>query len=268
MRDAPLEAQIIELQKENNQVLGRRKMKKLVEDKLQEIVSEARVGRIMKKLNLCSLIRRKSTYRIRAKQWQAELPDNLLNREFEAQQPGEKFVTDVTYIPYVEGTTWKWAYLSVVLDLYDRSVVTWVLSKKQDSALAQATLNVVAGKYHNNEAIFHSDRGCIYTSKEFQDTLKEFGFRQSLSRSGNCWDNAPMESFNGILKSEWLYNPHCYEQLPSFRTQQLAIERFMKFYNEKRIHSSIGYLTPNQKRELFFLENQNSRAQCTAISVN
>ena len=243
-------------------------MKKLVDLELKTTVSEARVGRIMKKLNLCSLIRRKSSYRIRAKQWQTELPENILNREFEAQRPGEKFVTDVTYIPYVEGTTWKWAYLSVVLDLYDRSVVTWVLSKKQDSDLARATLNVMAGKYHIDDAIFHSDRGSIYTSQEFQDSLKEFGFRQSLSRSGNCWDNAPMESFNGILKSEWLYNPYCYEQLPSFKTQQLAIGQFMKFYNEKRIHSSIGYLTPNQKREHFFLENQNGQAQCSAISVN
>ena len=228
-------------------------MKEHIDATLGYPVSEARVGRIMKRLNLCSIVRRKSTYRHRAKQWQQELPANILNREFEAAAPGEKFVTDVTYIPYVEGDRWKWAYLSVVLDLYDRSVVSWVLSKRQDARLAKTTLQVLEGKYHCEDAIFHSDRGSIYTSLEFQEQLMKLGLRQSLSRSANCWDNAPMESFNGILKTEWLYNPYCCKkQQPSYRDQLLALEEYMRFYNDERIHSSNSYLTPNSKRASYF----------------
>ena len=232
-------------------------MKVHIDKAMGRPISEARIGRIMKRLNLCAIVRRKNPYRQRVKQWQEELPQNILNREFDADAPGEKFVTDVTYIPYVEGSQWKWAYLSVVLDLYDRSVVAWVLSKRQDARLARATLRLVEGKYRCHNAIFHSDRGSIYTSQEFQNNLERLSLRHSLSRSGNCWDNAPMESFNGSLKTEWLYNPYCCDkQLPSYCDPERAIDKYMSHYNERRLHSSNAYLAPFEKRASYFASVQ------------
>lgn len=231
-------------------------MKTEVEDKLQRTVSEGTVGRIMKRLGLTSIIRRRNKFKYAQQKIREGLPCNLLERDFEATEPGFKFVTDVTYIPYVSEGHFRWAYLSIVLDLYDRNVVSWVLSKKQDQRLANATLSILSGKYHQKDAILHSDQGSIYTSNEFQALVELSGFRQSLSRRGNCWDNAAMESFNASLKTEWLYNPHCFEAAPSFEQIQRSIAQYMKFYNETRIHSSIGNVSPKAKREQFFIKNE------------
>lgn len=137
----------------------------------------------------------------------SSLANNALNRRFYADYPGQKLLTDVvTYVRYYEQNQWHWGYLSVILDLYDRSVVSWVYSKRQDLQLAMRTLKLLSFKKLHPDALLHSDQGYIYTARAFREELKRMGIKQSLSRAGNCHDNAPMESFNGILKVEGLRN--------------------------------------------------------------
>lgn len=173
------------------------------------------------------------------------LAGNLLNRQFSARRPGEKLVTDVTYIPYYEGGQWHWGYLSLMMDLHDRSIVSWVYSKRQDQQLALNTLKIYSFKQGLHKGMVHSDHGTIYTSHAFREKLKQMGLVQSLSRVGNCYDNAPMECFNGILKVEGLYN-EAFTQLqsPGFAQQNEVIDRFIAFYNHRRPSSVLNNMTP------------------------
>lgn len=181
------------------------------------------------------------------------LPGNVLNRQFHAERPGERFLTDVTYVSYYEQGKWHWGYLSIVLDLFDRSVVSWVYSKQQDVKLALNTLKVLSFKEVQKGAILHSDHGSMYTSHAFRDELKRMGIQQSLSRVGNCHDNAPMESFNGTLKVEGLRNEAFgIRAMPSFLDQNQAIERYMEFYNHQRPSSVLKNKTPMAFRGRYY----------------
>ena len=146
---------------------------------------------------------------------------------------------------YYEQGQWHWGYLSLVLDLFDRSVVAWVYSRQQDLTLALNTLKVLSFKEIRAGAILHSDHGSMYTSQAFRHELKQLGIQQSLSRVGNCHDNAPMESFNGTLKVEGLRNQAFgVNVMPSFLEQNQAIERYVEFYNHQRPSSVLGNMTP------------------------
>jgi putative transposase len=124
---------------------------------------------------------------------------NVLNREFTATEPNTKWVTDITYIPTTQG----WLYLAVILDLYSRAVVGWSMSDCCDEALAEKALNMAVSRRHPQAGILHhSDRGCQYTSQAYRKRLEQVGAVVSMSRKGNCWDNAAMESFFGSLKEE------------------------------------------------------------------
>jgi putative transposase len=125
--------------------------------------------------------------------------ENVLDRAFQAERPNEKWVADVTYI----GTASGWMYLAVVLDLYSRRVVGWAMAAKQDEVLVeQALAMAVAHRKPGAGLLHHSDRGCQYTSHAYQTFLNDHGIRVSMSRKGNCWDNAVMERFFGTLKRE------------------------------------------------------------------
>lgn len=181
------------------------------------------------------------------------LPGNIIRRQFYAKQPGKRFLTDVTYVRYYEKNQWHWGYLSLVLDLYDRSIVSWVYSKKQDVNLALKTLKVLSFKGVEKGAIFHSDHGSIYTSEAFRDELKRLGIQQSLSRVGNCHDNAPMESFNGTLKIEGLRNQlFSLSATPSFLEQNQNIERYLAYYNHQRPSSVLKNMTPMAFRDRYY----------------
>lgn len=127
--------------------------------------------------------------------------DNILNREFTAEKPNQKWVSDITYIATKEG----WLYLAAIMDLYGRRIIGWAMDKHMKTELVSTALKQAVGRAGAKEGVLiHSDRGIQYASKDYQDLLHKYGFVCSMSRKGNCYDNAPMESFWGKLKMEWL----------------------------------------------------------------
>ena len=181
-----------------------------------------------------------------------QLPDNLLNREFQADRPMHRLVTDVTYVPYFENDEWHWGYLSLVQDLFNRAIVAWVYSKKQDVRLGLATLRLLSGRGLAPGAMLHSDRGSIYTAQAFRDAADGICLTQSFSRTANCHDNATMECFNGTFKVEALYNPALTQDRPSFKAQNDFIDRYVEFYNNERPCSVIDNQTPAAYRMQFY----------------
>ena len=166
---------------------------------------------------------------------------NLLNREFVALGPNQKWCSDITYIRTKQG----WMYLAVVLDLYSRRVVGWALRPHMECGLVCAAFAMAQsqrlGSPESTDLLHHSDQGTQYASGEYQALLQKSGARCSMSRKGDCWDNAPMESFFATLKRELVFRT-------SFTTHQEALKAVFEyievFYNQKRRHSALGYLSP------------------------
>lgn len=163
---------------------------------------------------------------------------NILDRQFDVDAPNEVWAGDITYVPTDRG----WAYLAVVLDLFSRRVVGWSLAPHMRTDLVlDAMRNAVETRRPPAGLLFHSDRGSQYASDEFQQYLDDHAIRSSMSRRGNCWDNAPTESFFRTYKVEGL--PH--RQAPDHRAATLdAFDYIEGFYNTHRLHSTLGYLSP------------------------
>jgi putative transposase len=167
------------------------------------------------------------------------LPD-LVNRDFTAAQPGVKLVGDITYVP-----TWQgWVYLATVIDCHTKEVIGWAMDDNYKTPLIEAAIQM-ASRNHDIRpgAIFHSDRGSNYTSAQFAKTLRELDIRQSVGRTGICYDNAMAESFFGALKTERVHRTQ-------YPTRQHAINDVARYielrYNSKRLHSALGYKTPRE----------------------
>ena len=165
---------------------------------------------------------------------------NLLNREFAVAKPNQVWASDITFVATSEG----WLYLCVVIDLYSRKVIGWALSTRLKTDLVmQALLMALMNRKPPAGMMFHSDRGSQYCSHEFRRKLGRYKIHQSMSRKGNCWDNAPLESFFKTLKSEL-----CGHR--AFRNRKAAraaiFEYIEVFYNRVRLHSTLGYLTPEE----------------------
>lgn len=179
----------------------------------------------------------------------SDLPD-LVKRDFTADAPGRKLVGDITYIPTWEG----WLYLATVLDCYSKKVVGYAMADHMRTslvtdALAMATRNITI---HRDLTIFHSDRGCQYTSQEFADFCSDIGLRRSVGRTGVCYDNAWAESFNGTLKVERV-NRTAY---PTREQARLDITRYIELrYNQIRLHSGLAYMTPNEVESNWHKQN-------------
>ena len=172
--------------------------------------------------------------------------DNRLEQDFSATAPNQKWVGDITYLWTATG----WMYLAVVLDLFSRKVVGWQLSDSPDTALVLAALNqaVTLRQIHtNNGLLFHSDQGCQYTSHAYQERLTTLGIQASMSRRGNCWDNAVMERFFRTLKVEAISR----ERYPTAEQLAWAVKKYLHFYHTKRLHSANGTMNPNQYEQLF-----------------
>lgn len=223
-------------------ILGYRRMTLYINQLNNKHYSKNHVHRIMKALNIHSIIRRKR------KKYQYSNPEttaeNILNRDFNAKAPNEKWATDVTKFKWYEGPVVHKLYLSAILDLYDLYPVAWIVSTRNDNKLIFDTF--AQAIQHNPDArpIFHSDRGFQYTSKVFQNKLKEQGMRQSMSRVGHCIDNGPTENFWSIVKSEMYY-------LKTFRDEaslREAIAEYMTFYATERIQARFDGKTPAQVR--------------------
>lgn len=162
--------------------------------------SRGRVARLMKANGIRSKVTKKYKATTNSKH-NLPVADNILNQNFKADKPNEKWVSDITYIPTKEG----WLYLAGVMYLYGRSLVGCAMDSRMKTELVSAALKQAIGRTGAKEGLLvHSDRGVQYASKKYQALLKEHGFICSMSRKGNCYDNAPMESFWGKLKMEWL----------------------------------------------------------------
>lgn len=172
------------------------------------------------------------------------IPD-LVKRDFTAAAPGEKMVGDITYIP-----TWQgWLYLATVIDCCTKEIVGWAMDDNYKTPLIQKAIEM-ADRNHQlaTDAIFHSDRGSNYTSQEFAKTLRMLNIRQSVGRTGICYDNAMAESFNAALKNELVHRT----QYPTREHARRDIARYIEFwYNRRRRHSGIGYRAPQQVRNDF-----------------
>ena len=167
------------------------------------------------------------------------IPD-LVNRDFTAEKPGQKMVGDITYIPTWDG----WLYLATVIDCATRKIVGWAMDDNYKTPLITAAITMAAGNLGlPGGAVFHSDRGSNYTSGEFAEVLRELGIRQSVGRTGICYDNALAESFNGTLKVELVYRT----VYPTREKAREDIARWIELrYNQTRLHSALGYRTPQE----------------------
>jgi len=171
--------------------------------------------------------------------------DNLLNRQFDADEPNRKWASDITYIKVGR----IWLYLAAVVDLFSRKVVGWALdTHMRESLILDAFTMAASQRDIKDNALIHSDRGVQYRGNEYQETIKAHGMRCSMSRKGNCWDNAVMESFFSRLKVELIY-------AENYRTVEEAragiFEYIEMFYNRVRRHSSIGYVSPYEYEKQF-----------------
>jgi transposase InsO family protein len=164
--------------------------------------------------------------------------DNLLQRDFQAPAPNQKWVSDITYIKV--GRTWL--YLAAVMDLFSRKIIGWALDRHMRESLIREALDMaVSHRERKRDTVIHSDRGVQYRGNEYQEALRQHGLRRSMSRKGNCWDNAVMESFFSRLKVELIY-------AENYRTVEEArsgiFEYIELFYNRTRRHSANGYVSP------------------------
>jgi putative transposase len=200
-------------------------------------VSRKRVARLMKKQKLAARKKRRSVRTTDSNHAHPVAP-NVLERDFSPDKPNSTWATDITYVWTGEG----WLYLAVVLDLFSRLVVGWSMSEHIDTKLVLGALEMaLEGRQPPQGLIHHSDRGSQYASAEYRQALASRGIQCSMSRKGNCWDNAVVESFFSSLKMELVY-------LTDFVTRHQArsalFEYIEVFYNRRRRHSSLGYLSP------------------------
>ena len=166
--------------------------------------------------------------------------DNVLDRQFDVDQPDQAYVGDITYLWTQEG----WLYLAVVIDLYSRKVVGWSMGSRMKAQLVCDALRMaIWQRWPGAGLVVHSDRGSQYASKDYRRLLKAHGFVGSMSRKGDCWDNAVAESFFGSLKQERVHWHHYQTRLEA---QQDVLNYISMFYNSYRLHSYLGYASPNQ----------------------
>jgi transposase InsO family protein len=236
---------ILEVTEQTRSRLGSPKLTLELEDR-GIFVSRPRVARLMRSMGIRSIISKKFKVCTTESDHPYAPSKNLLDRDFTATQPGEKWVSDITYVRTQQG----WLYLTVVMDLFDRKIIGWSMSSTLEAQpTVLAALQMALGKrpVNPNELIFHSDRGVQYACEEFRALLERYQIIQSMSRKGNCWDNAVAENFFKIIKSELIY------QLPLLNIGQTQIEIFEFieiWYNKKRKHSQLNYLTPEQFGEI------------------
>ncbi|WP_169082176.1 IS3 family transposase [Paenibacillus sp. PL91] len=202
-------------------------------------INHKRVYRLMKLRGIQSVIRRKRAKYVRSTPQQ--VAENVLNRKFEATAPNEKWVTNVTEFKYGHGQK---AYLSAILDLHDKSIVSYVLGHSNNNPLVFQTLKQALQAAPGSKPMLHSDRGFQYTSLDFKKLLDKNELFQSMSRVGRCIDNGPMESFWGTLKCEKYYL-HKYE---TFQDLKKDVENYIHFYNNERLQAKLNGLSPMEFR--------------------
>lgn len=202
-----------------------------------------RFYRLVHIADMLAVIRRKRPAYLRSTP--ENIAENILNREFTAKQINEKWCTDVTEMKY--GSSGEKAYLSAILDLKSRDIVSFAIGRSNNNQLVFDTFDLAVQQHPDAHPLFHSDRGFQYTSKLFQAKLAEQGMTQSMSRVGKCIDNGPMEGFWGILKCEMYY----LNQFDTYEELAKAIESFIHYYNHRRRQHRLQCLAPADYRSLF-----------------
>jgi len=230
---------------EKNGILGYRQMTIKLNREHNLKVNHKRVYRLMNILNLKSVCRRKRKSYI--KSTPEITADNILNRNFEAREFGEKWLTDVTEMKYGLGGK---AYLSAILDLSDKSIVSFVVGHSNNNELVFKTLDIAHSEHIDAKPIFHSDRGFQYTSKSFKKKLDDAGMIQSMSRVSRCIDNGPIEAFWGMLKSEMYY----VRKFNSYSELEAEIVDYIEYYNNHRYQKRLKCMTPIEYR--IYLQNK------------
>jgi len=222
------------------QSYGTRRIKEALKQAYGLIVSRRRIGYIMKNLGLNTRNKRRFRVMTTDSNHNYTLAPNSLKQDFQSSKINEKFVGDITYIPTKEG----WLYLAIVIDLFSRKIVGWSMSSNMKTSLVNdALLMAIQNRQPRTGLIWHTDRGSQYASDEHKKLLKKYGIVQSMSRRGNCYDNAVSESFFHSLKTELTH--HIKFETRSQANQ--AIFQYIEiFYNRKRLHSFNNYLSPSQ----------------------
>jgi len=196
-----------------------------------------RVARLMRLAGLVATHRQRKP-RTTDSQHAHPIAPNVLNREFTASAPNQRWVADITVVPTQEG----WWYVAALLDLYSRRCVGWAMSAHPDEALVTSAFHMAVRQRHPDRSLLHhSDRGSQYTSSGYRHLLTDAAIEVSMSRRANCWDNAVVESFWGTLKSEctdrWHFGSH-------LQARTVIFEYIEVFYNRQRLHSTLGYRSP------------------------
>ena len=210
-------------------------------------VNDKRVLRICRKLNIKSTVKYSNNGGTRQAANPQYIAENILNREFTAKAPNEKWLTDVTEFHYYIGMEKHKVYLSAILDLYDRRIVSYVIRDKNNNALVFDTVDNALLRNPGAQPLFHSDRGFQYTNRLFHTKLINAGITQSMSRVAKCIDNGPMEGFWGILKRERYYG----KRFTDRGTLVKMIEDYIDYYNNKRLQRNLGILTPMEKHKIY-----------------
>jgi len=206
-------------------------------------VSKKRVERLMQELDICAVAKKKYKATTDSDHSQP-VAENYLNRKFTPDQPNQSWVADITYIWTAEG----WLYLATIMDLFSRKIIGWSLRDRLTKDLVIGALDMALKQRNlSSDLLLHSDRGSQYASELYQLLLLKHGILCSMSGKGNCWDNAVMESFYRTLKVELIYQ----NQYQTRREAQRDIFEYIEiFYNRERLHSSLGYYSPEEYEQL------------------
>jgi transposase InsO family protein len=207
-------------------------------------VNDKRVLRICRAKDIKSTIKYRNNGCTRNADNPQYIAENLLNRDFHADNPNEKWLTDVTEFKWYEGIEVHKVYLSAILDLCDGRIVSYVISDHNDNPLVYNTLDSAVRNNPDAHPLFHSDRGFQYTSRVFYNKLVEAGMTQSMSRVARCIDNGPMEGFWGILKSEMYY----LHKFATYEELEQSIKEYIGYYNTRRYQKRLMCMTPIEYR--------------------
>lgn len=242
-KDAQRMALVQEAWEKSRKTYGYRRISLWIRQHKGIVINHKAVLRLMNKLSIQSVARKRKPYRKMSRLDIYHRYDNLLDRKFIADKPNRKWVTDITYIDTTQG----WAYLATIKDLFDGFIVAHKLGRQHSVSLVTDTLKMAKRKEKVTDGtLLHSDQGHQYTSHPYFVLTKEYNIIPSMSRRGNCWDNAPMENFFGHLKEEALRQ---YPTLTFKETKQI-IDEYIYFYNYERIQLKTKQ-TPYQLRSLF-----------------
>lgn len=232
----------IEIQKIHKQHpdMGYRRIRDELEGHKGIHVNDKRVLRICRKCDIKSNIKWKPKSCTRGDRNPDHIAKNYLHRDFHANKPNEKWLTDVSEFKYYNGIEVHKVYLSAILDLYDRRIVAFKISDHNDNPLVMSTFDEAVRLEPNAHPLFHSDRGFQYTNAQSYTRLKEHHMKQSMSRVAHCIDNGPMEGFWGILKREMYYRQHFNDR----STLITAITDYINYYNNQRLQRKLNVMTP------------------------